>query len=330
MEQSALDLIAMRWREALDDAEESLDELSRSRRILGFPPGELGRRRKELRAERGETELDLEDLARVVHLPVHRRLTGPRATSVRLGLGPNVRGCVFDLDGVLTPTADLHVAAWQQTFDELLARRSRQFGAFRPFERRADYRRYIEGKPRIQGVREFLASRAIRLPEGSPDDPRGAETAFGLGNRKNELLTARLRREGVRGYDGTVVFLELAHEAGLACAVVSASANTSAILGRAGLRFLVDAIVDGHDLEAEHLAPKPAPDSVLEACRRLGLPPEQVASFDTTPAGVAAGRAARVERIVVVARESSSRSAEAWGADAVVADLAELIEPELV
>jgi beta-phosphoglucomutase-like phosphatase (HAD superfamily) len=333
MDQLALDTLAMHWREALDGAQETLDALSHSRRQLGFAAHELGRRMTQLREERTATELDLGQLARVAQLPVRRHLTGPRASSARLGLGANVRGCIFDLDGVLTPSAELHVDAWQRTFDELLARHEAaagtRFDAVRPFARRDDYRRYLDGKPRLEGVHEFLASRGIRLPDGSPGDRPGAETAFGVANRKNELLVARLRHEGIHAYDGSLLFLELAHEARLRCAVVSASANTSAILGRAGLRFLIDEIVDGHVQEVEHLLPKPLPDSVLEACRRLGLPPEQVATFETTSAGITAGRAAGVDRVVFVAREGPVPRAASRGADGVVTDLAELIDTEL-
>ena len=332
LDQLALDTLALHWREALDDAEDTLDALSHTRRQLGLPAHELGRRMSGLRAERAATELDLEQLAEVAHLPVHRHLTGPRATGARLGLGRDVHGCVFDLDGVLTPSAELHVDSWQRTFDELLARRDAAAGtrleAARPFARHADYHRYLEGRPRLEGVQAFLASRGIRLPDGRPDDPPGAETAFGVANRKNELLGARLRREGIRAYDGSLLFLELAREAKLGCAVVSASANTSAILGRARLRFLVDELVDGNVLASEHLRPKPAPDSVLEACRRLDLRPDELATFETTPAGVAAGRAAGVDRVIGVAREGSA-AAETSGADRVVADLAELIDGEL-
>jgi beta-phosphoglucomutase-like phosphatase (HAD superfamily) len=332
MNQLALDAIAMHWREALDGAEQSLDALSNSRRELGFPAHELGRRLTELRAERAATELDLEQLGRVAQLPVHRHLTGPRASGARLGLAASVRGCVFDLDGVLTPSAELHVKAWGLTFDELLSRHHAAVGMgldpVPPFDPRADYWRYLDGKPRIEGVHEFLASRGIRLPDGSPGDPPGADTAYGVANRKNELLVGRLRHGGIRAYDGSLLFLELAREAQLRCAVVSASANTSAILGRAGLRFLVDEIVDGHALEAEHLRAKPAPDSVLDACRRLALPPQEVATFETTPAGVAAGRSAGVASVVLVRRESFAPNA-GWGADRVVADLAELVAAEL-
>jgi HAD superfamily hydrolase (TIGR01509 family) len=333
MDRLTLDTIAMHWREALDGAEDTLDALSHSRRQLGFQAHELAQWMNELRAERAATELDLEQLAHVAQLPVRRHLTGPRATSASLGLGANVRGCVFDLDGVLTPSAELHVEAWQRTFDALLARHQAaagtRFDAVRPFARRDDYRRYLDGKPRLEGVHEFLASRGIRLADGEPGDRPGAETAYGVANRKNELLVARLRQEGIHAYEGSLLFLELAHEARLRCAVVSASANTSAILGRAGLRFLIDEIVDGHVLDAEHLLPKPSADSVLEACRRLGLAPEEVATFETTSAGITAGRAAGVDRVVFVAREGPIPRAASRGADGIVTDLAELIDTEL-
>ncbi|HYX76149.1 MAG TPA: HAD family hydrolase [Gaiellaceae bacterium] len=331
VDELALDTVATHWRQALDDAEDALDDLSQSARALGLPPAELRRRLRELRAERAKTDLDLQRLARTTHFAVHRRLTGPRATSALLGLGPGVRGCVFDLDGVLTPTAELHVAAWQESLDELIARHvssTAPLDAARPFSPAADYGRYLFGRPRLAGVHAFLASRGIRLPDGSPDDPAGADTAYGVANRKNELLGARLRHEGVRAYDESLFFLELAHEAKLGCAVVSASANTNPILERAGLRFLVDVIVDGTVMQAEQLRPKPAPDSVLEACARLGLPPAEVATFETTAAGVAAGRAAGVERVVLVRREGVGASADRQ-ADRVVADLGELIAVDL-
>jgi HAD superfamily hydrolase (TIGR01509 family) len=327
----ALDKAAEHWRQALDDTEDALEDLSESRRALGFSAAELGGRLRKLRAERAETDVDIQRLARTAHLPAHRRLTGPRASNALLGLGPAVRGCVFDLDGVLTPTAELHIHAWQETLDELLARHhasaTAPLDAARPFSPAADYRRHLFGRPRIAGVHAFLASRGISLPDGSPQDHPGAETAYGVANRKNQLLGARLHREGVRAYDGSLFFLELAHEAKLGCAVVSASANTNAILERAGLAFLVDEVVDGTVLQSERLPPKPEPGCVLEACRRLGLPPAEVAAFETSAAGVAAGRAAGVERIVFVAREGA---VETHGADAVVSDLSELIAAELV
>ena len=172
LDQLALDRIAMHWREALDGAEDTLDALSHSRRLLGFPAHELGVRMNDLRAERIGTELDLEYLARVAQLPVHRHLTGPRASSARLGLGADVRGCVFDLDGVLTPSAELHVEAWQRTFDELLARHHAagrmRFGAVRPFSPHDDYRRTVLSDVTVDAFVRDVEARAVaieQLPE---------------------------------------------------------------------------------------------------------------------------------------------------------------------
>jgi beta-phosphoglucomutase-like phosphatase (HAD superfamily) len=327
-----LDLLAIHWREALDAAEDSLGAAGRSRPTL--PPAELRDRLNGLKDERGRTELELEELARMTNTHLHRHLRGPRAAAPLLGLGAEVRVCVFDLDGVLTASADLHAAAWQETFDELLARHhgstGEGFGPPRPFGRGDDYVRYIHGRPRIDGVHAFLASRGIRLPDGNPGDPAGMETAYGVARRKNEVLQRRLRDEGMTGYPGSALYLELAHEAGLTCAVVSASANTEEILRRAGLLFLIDEIVDGNTMAADGLKPKPAPDSVLAACRRVGVEPAFAATLETTTAGVAAGRAAGVERVIAVDRGGRAQILAAGGADRVVSDLAELIETSLV
>jgi beta-phosphoglucomutase-like phosphatase (HAD superfamily) len=150
-----------------------------------------------------------------------------------------------------------------------------------------------------------------------------------LANRKNHVLRRRLRHEPVRGFDGSIRFLELAHEAELSCAVVSASANTNAILERAGLLPLIEVVIDGNLIGANGLRPKPAPDSVLAACHRLGVPPELVAAFETTPAGIVADRVAGVGRIVAVNREGRTQELTAWGADGVVSDLEDLIDATL-
>ena len=287
----------------------------------------------DLVRERVETEDALEQLARLTHGGLHRRLTGPRASGDLIGLDRTVVACVFDLDGVLTASAALHAAAWQETFDQLLARHHEsvgdRFGPWRPFDVQHDYELYIHGRPRIEGVHTFLASRGIRLPEGRIDDPPGTETAHGLANQKNDALRRRLGHDGVSAFDGSIRFLEVAHEAGLRCAVVSASANTDAILDRSGLRELVDAVVDGVVIQSENLRAKPAPDSVLAACRRLAVQPGTVASFETTYAGIAAGRSAGVHSVIGVDRSGRAASLVAEGADRVVSDLAELIDPQL-
>jgi HAD superfamily hydrolase (TIGR01509 family) len=327
-----LDALAFRWRDALDTAADSLAQAGRNPRALQLAPGELHARLSELQRERSSAEDDLERLARVTHTHLHRHMQGPRATGALLGLGTTVEACVFDLDGVLTASAALHASAWRVTFEEFLAghhaRTRGHYGSWRPFELQ-DYWRYVHGRPRIDGARSLLAGRGIRLPAGTPEDLPGVRTEWGLAARKNEVLQRELRQHGVRAYEGSVRFLELAREAQLGLAIVSASANTLEILERAGLRSLVDEVVDGRVIWDERLRPKPAPDSVLAACRRLGVRPAVVATFETTLAGITAGRSAGIGRVVAVDRSGTSRLASA-GADVVVAEVAELIAPELV
>ena len=325
-----LDALAFRWRDALDTAANSLGQVGRSRRVLHFSPAELRAWASEVERERSLTDVDLERLARATHTHLHRHMQGPRATGTLLGLGSSVEACVFDLDGVLTPSTALHAAAWRETFDEFLSRHhalaGEHYGSWRPFEVRDDYFRYIHGRPRIDGARGFLASRGIRLPAGAADDLPPAKTEWGLAARKNEVLQRQLRQHGVNAYEGSIRFLELAREAQLGLAIVSASENTLEILERAGLLLLVDQVVDGNVMRAERLPPKPAPDSVLAACRRLGVRPAAVATFDTTAAGIAAGRSAGVGQVLAVNRGRSSVPT----ADVVVSELADLIAPELL
>ena len=245
-------------------------------------------------------------------------MQGPRASAALLGLGSSVEACVFDLDGVLAASTALHADAWRETFDDFLARHYAQaherFGPWQPFAMQ-DYWRYLHGRPRIDGTRAFLASRGIRLPRGTPGDTPEAETEWGLAARKNEVLQRHLRGHGVRAYEDSIRYLELAREAHLGLALVSASANTLEILERAGLLPLVDEVIDGNAMREARLRPKPAPDSVLAACRRLGVPPAAVATFDTTAAGLEAARSAGVGRVLAVERAGTSRAS---AADAVV------------
>jgi beta-phosphoglucomutase-like phosphatase (HAD superfamily) len=260
-------------------------------------------------------------------------MQGPRATGALLGLGTAIEGCVFDLDGVLTASTALHAAAWRETLDEFLARHHARadghYGSWRPFDVRDDYWRYIQGKPRIEGARSFLESRGIRLPGGTPVDGSEARTEWGLAARKNEVLQRHLHQRGVRAYEGSIRFLELAREAELGLAIVSASANTLEILERAGVLLLVDEVVDGNVMREEHLRAKPASDPVLAACRRLGVPAAAVATFDTTAAGIAAARSAGAGRVIGVDRGGTPLSPLA-SADVVVCELADLIAPALV
>ena len=327
-----LDALAFRWRGALDTAAESLAQLGHSRQALHFSAAELHGWVSEVERERNVTDVDLERLARATNTHLHRHMQGPRATATLLGLGSSVEACVLDLDGVLTASMALHAAAWRETFDEFFTRHHARAGAhyssWRPFDVRDDYLRYIHGRPRIDGARGFLASRGIRLPAGTPADLPAAETEWGLAARKNEVLQRELREHGVRAYEGSIRFLELAREAQLGVAIVSASANTVEILERAGLSLLVDGVVDGNVMSEERMRPKPAPDTVLAACRRLGVRPAAVATFETAAAGLSAGRTAGVGRVIAVDGVRASLSPPT--ADVVVSELADLIAPELL
>ena len=241
-----------------------------------------------------------------------------------LGLPDGIRAGLFDLDGVLTKTATVHAAAWKEMFDDFLRARAAETGRpFVPFDLHEDYDRYVDGKKRADGVRSFLASRGIELPEGSPDDPPAAATIHGLGNRKNELVLAKMA-DGVEVYPGSVRYVEALRDAGLPRAVVSSSANTKTVLAVTGLDKLFDTVVDGVVADRENLAGKPAPDTFLAAARRLGVPPEQAAVFEDALAGVEAGRAGKFGCVVGVDRVGQADDLRRHGADVVVTDLAEL------
>ena len=243
-----------------------------------------------------------------------------------LGLPDGVTACLFDLDGVLTDTAAVHNRAWTQTFDEFLRRRSDSTGEpFVPFDPGADYNAHVDGKKREDGVRAFLASRGVVLDEGTPDDPPAADTVWGVGNRKNELLLARIASEGVRVYEGSRRYLQAAKDAGLRRAVVSSSANTAQVLEVTGLGAFVEVRVDGLTARARSLPGKPAPDTFLAAAADLGVPPEQCAVFEDALAGVQAGRAGRFGHVVGVDRVGQAPALKAAGADVVVQDLDELL-----
>jgi beta-phosphoglucomutase family hydrolase len=245
-----------------------------------------------------------------------------------LGLPDDVRVCLFDLDGVITQTAKVHAAAWKEMFDEYLRGRAQRTGEpFAPFEQH-DYEAYVDGKQRADGVRSFLASRAIELPEGAPDDPPAAETVTGLGNRKNELVLALIRRDGVEVYDGSVRFVDAARDAGLRCAVVSSSANTREVLRSVGLTERFEVIVDGVVAARERLPGKPAPDTFLAAARELGVEAREAAVFEDALAGVEAGRAGAFGVVVGVDRVGQAEALRAHGADVVVGDLAELLRAD--
>jgi beta-phosphoglucomutase family hydrolase len=244
-----------------------------------------------------------------------------------LGLPDSIRACLFDLDGVLTQTAVVHAAAWKELFDTYLAARAERTGQpFVPFDSVSDYDAYVDGKPRADGTRSFLASRGITLPEGTPDDAPGADTIQGLSNRKNQILLQRLRTVGVQVYPGSMRYLEAVRKAGLRCAVVSASANTHDALVGAGIADQFEAVIDGIVAEQERLRGKPAPDPYLAAARRLGVQPASAAVFEDALAGVEAGRAGGFGFVVGVDRVGQREALQQHGADVVVDDLAELLD----
>jgi beta-phosphoglucomutase family hydrolase len=246
-----------------------------------------------------------------------------------LGLPDGIRGCLFDLDGVLTQTAKVHAAAWKQMFDEFLqCRADREGEPFVPFDAGEDYNEYVDGKPRYEGVRSFLQSRGIELPDGSPDDPPSAETVDGLGNRKNELVLELIERDGVDAYDGSVRYVKAARDAGLRRAVVSSSTNCRDVLEAAGMIDLFEEIVDGTVAREEQLKGKPAPDTFLAGARKLGLEASAAAVFEDAVAGVEAGRAGAFGHVVGVDRVDHADALRAHGADVVVKDLAELLDRE--
>lgn len=232
---------------------------------------------------------------------------------------------LFDLDGVITNTAAIHRACWKDTFDPFLAARAEASGeAFRPFDDE-DYLRYVDGRPRYDGVRDFLGSRGIVLPEGDPADAGDVETVCGLGNRKNDQVGPTLARQGVDVFPGSVAWLEQVRGQGFRTALVSASANAATVLEMTGLLAAFEARVDGKVLAEEGIAGKPAPDSFLEAARRLGVEPARAVVVEDARSGVEAGRAGGFGLVIGVARHGDADSLREAGADVVVDDLAELV-----
>ncbi|MCW2621610.1 MAG: beta-phosphoglucomutase family hydrolase [Frankiales bacterium] len=241
-----------------------------------------------------------------------------------LGLPDGVTACLFDLDGVLTDTASVHGKAWKKTFDDFL--RQRDGAGFEPFDPGVDYIRHVDGKPRADGVRDFLASRGITLPEGAPGDAPGAATVNGIGNRKNELLLHTIRTDGVTVFEGSRRYLEAAKAAGLRRLVVSSSANTRDVLEVTGLAQLVEGRVDGVTAREEGLRGKPAPDTFLRGAAELGVDPAQACVFEDALAGVQAGRAGKFGHVIGVDRVGQADALRQHGADVVVTDLAQLLE----
>ena len=242
-----------------------------------------------------------------------------------LGLPAAITVCLFDLDGVLTDTASVHSAAWKQTFDELLHHRDGD--GFGPFTQH-DYEAHVDGEPRADGVRDFLASRGIHLPEGGPDDPPDAQTVNGVGNRKNALLMKKIHADGVRVYEGSRRYLQAASDAGLRRIVVSSSANTTDVLKVTGLGRLIEGQIDGNTLRQRNIKGKPAPDSFLAGATLAGVDPTAAVVFEDAVAGVEAGHAGHFGYVVGVNRIGDQHAADLrhHGATIVVDDLAQLLE----
>jgi beta-phosphoglucomutase family hydrolase len=246
-----------------------------------------------------------------------------------LGLPDGVSACLFDMDGVVTRTAVVHAAAWKDMFDEFLRQYAKQTGtAFVPFDSGADYDRFVDGKPRLDGTRSFLEARGIHLPEGAPDDPPGTPTIYGLSNRKNDMVLARLAQGKVEVYPGTVTYIRSAKRVGIKTAIVSSSANTKQVLDGAGLADLFDVRVDGEIATQRGLKGKPAPDTFLAAAEELGVTPAQAAVFEDALAGVEAGRAGKFALVVGVDRVGQAAELRKHGADITVQDLAELLDKQ--
>jgi beta-phosphoglucomutase family hydrolase len=241
-------------------------------------------------------------------------------------LPDRITTCLFDLDGVLTKTADVHAQAWKQMFDDFLRQWSERNGEpFHEFDRPTDYDEYVDGKPRLDGVCSFLRSRGIDLPMGSASDPPDADTVHGLGTRKNDLVLKLIHDHGVEPYEGSVKFVEAAREQGLRRAVVSSSTNAHDVLVAAGIADLFEARIDGVVADREDLAGKPAPDTFLAGARALGADPTECAVFEDALAGVEAGRAGAFGWVVGVDRSGQADALREHGADIVVRDLAELL-----
>jgi len=329
-QRAELDSLRSEWRAALLAAREAL----RAEEGV-LPADELEAHERHLEGEYKDAADGLRRFALDQGLPPELAEPFlPRSLARRaLGLPDTVRSCVFELDDVLVGSAFLHREAWAHTMNELVESRSgTAYGQLiAPFDPRTDYPRYIADRPRLEGVRNFLASRGIRLPEGRSDDPPGAETVHGLANRKNEVLGRLLVQRGVDAFDGVRHYLELARDAGITCAVVSASAHTEEMLEKSRLAELVDGSVDAETIAAEHLRNRPAPDRLLAACRRLQVDPERAAAFETSEAGVAAARAAGFAWVVAVDPAGDPvrlRRLRRAGADLAVRALADVLEPK--
>ena len=317
-----LDGLALAWQRALDAAERAATAATRA----PHPPAD---RHLAVSIERREVGLMLASVARLSGIRPGPWLPGVAVTRKMLGLPASVELCVFDLEGVLTDSGLLHAAAWAETFDRFLLELSESTGwQFVPFDPVEDYRAYVDGRQRLEGVHTFLASRGIHLTEGLPGDPPSAETAYGLAARKRDALNRRLHDRGVAALPGVRRYLQALGYAGVGRSVVSASARALPTLELAGLARLVDKRVDADVMREDRLRPRPAPDLLVAACRRAGVKPERAVTFAHTPAGVAAGRAAGVA-VIGVADGDGAELLHGLGTDLVVPSLTAMLDGPL-
>ena len=250
----------------------------------------------------------------------------PQPTSRRINRD-HYDAVLFDLDGVITDTASLHARCWKQTFDEYLLKRATQKGeAFRPFDVGTDYRLYVDGKPRFDGVRDFLKSRGIELPEGDPEDPPEVATVCGLGNRKDNLINHAIAETGVEPYEGSVRFIHQLRRDGFRIAVVTSSQNCAAVLEAAKLDEFFKVRVDGNVIHEQRIAGKPAPDTFLLAAKLLGVTPTRTVVIEDALSGVEAGSKGNFGLVIGIARKGNVEELMHHGANLVVRDLAELID----
>jgi beta-phosphoglucomutase family hydrolase len=234
---------------------------------------------------------------------------------------------LLDLDGVITNTASIHAACWKQMFDEYLRERATQRGeAFRPFEIDTDYRLYVDGKPRFDGARDFLISRRIQLPDGSPHDPPHAETVCGLANRKDGLVNKIIQEKGVDPYDGSVKFIHKLRNEGFKTAVVTSSEHCETVLRVTNLEAFFDVRIDGNMIHEQRLAGKPAPDTFLMGAKLLGVEPARAVVIEDAISGVEAGLAGSFGLVIGVARKGNTEELRCHGAHLVVKDLSELVD----
>ena len=322
-----LDSLSAHWRSALDSAQRACEAAG-----AVLPPALLQPRAARLKSERVAAGLALESFAHDHDVDGwFSDLQVPRSR-IRglLGLPSDALACVFTTEGVLVGSGAIHSAAWAKTFDELLSRRvDRIRGDVAPFDPRTDYPAHMDGKPRLDGVRAFLASRGVRLPEGGRHDPPGTETVYGVANRKQAVHRRLLNGQKMRAAPGTRRYLRLARGVGLRIGVVCASTHSSAILANAGLTDLVDDSIDGIVMVAENLRSEPAPDALLAACRHLGVDPGHTVAFETSPAGVAAGASAHFELVVAIAESGLLPLLRSEGAGGAATSLEELLDRRL-